>query len=184
MESKKAQKKHTYEILESRIVVLGEITDENVNYAIKEILDIAKEDSKKPTAEPIELILNSPGGGVEYGFGLVDCIESCPTPVHVTVMGHAMSMALPILCVAAYRKMTKRSTLMYHEISWGVDREKLSWHKQEMAAGDRLQKMYDDVIIEYSKITKKKLEDVKSKHAEWYIDAEEALKLQLIDEIV
>ena len=169
-----------------RIIVLGEVDDENINYAIGQIHEINKEDDKKAVEkrEPIQLILNSPGGHVYYGFGLVDAVESSKTPVHILVQGQAMSMALPILCVGHQRSMSKRSTLMYHEISWETGQEKLGYHKQEAKEGERLQKMYDGVILQYTKVTQKKLDEVKGRNQEWYITPDQALKLGFIDSII
>ena len=97
-----------------RIIVLGEVDDENITDTIGQIHEINKEDEKRAVdkREPIQLILNSPGGHVYYGFGMVDAIESSKTPVHILVQGQAMSMALPILCVGHKRSMSKRSTLI------------------------------------------------------------------------
>jgi ATP-dependent protease ClpP protease subunit len=80
----------------TRIITLGEVDDENINDAIGLIHEINKEDNKKAVEkrEPIELILNSPGGHVYYGFGIVDAIESSQTPVHILVQVQAMTMAL------------------------------------------------------------------------------------------
>jgi ATP-dependent Clp protease, protease subunit len=184
MESKRAQKKYQESL--SRIITLGEIEDENVNEVISLIYEINKQDEKKSieTREPIQLFLNSPGGHVYYGFGLVDCIEASQTPIHITVQGQAQSMALPILCVGHVRKMSKRSTLMYHEISWETGQEKLRYHKQEAAEGERMQQLYDNVILEYTGVTKKTLKSIKDRNQEWYITPDEALELGFIDEII
>jgi len=172
---------------QSRIVVLGDIDDENVNDCISQILEINELDSNVPTEklEPIKLIINSQGGEVYRGFGLIDCIELSKIPVHITILGQAQSMALPILCVGHHRSMSKRSTLMYHEVSWEIGSDtKLSTHHKEVEEGHRLQDMYDSIILERSKIPKKKLDDIKLRKEEWYISPKEALKLGLIDEII
>jgi len=190
MEAKYSKNKQQPREVLSRIIVLGEIDDDRVNYVIGQIHEINKEDSsniktlRPESREPIQLFLNSPGGSVYYGFGLVDCIEASQTPVHITVQGHAMSMALPILCVGHVRKMSKRSTLMYHEMAWESAQEKLTYHKQEIAQGVRLQAIYDDILLEYTGITRKKLKSVKDKNKEWYISPDEALELGFIEEII
>jgi ATP-dependent Clp protease protease subunit len=170
----------------SRVITLGDIAEENVNDALSIIWEINLEDTKRPIdkREPIQLIINSPGGSCYLGLGLVDCVESSETPVHVTVQGHAMSMALPILCVGKTRLMSKRSTLMYHEISWETSQEKLTVHRQELTEGNRVQKMYDSIITSYTKVPQKKLDEIKEKHKEWYITPTEALKLGFIDQII
>jgi ATP-dependent Clp protease protease subunit len=184
-ETKKSKKEFQYQ---SRVIVLGEIDDENVNDAIQQIYEFNQIDNltKRDDEErdPIQLVVNSPGGHVYFGFGLVDCIELSGTPVYVSIHGQAQSMALPIVCVGHNRRMSKRATLMYHEMSWGTHEEKLRYHKQEVAEADRLQKMYDSIITENTKVTKKKLDEVKSKNQDWYITAEEALELGFIDEII
>jgi ATP-dependent Clp protease protease subunit len=181
----KTTKKKPHEVL-SRVITLGEINDDNVNEVIGIIYEINEEDSKNTTkaAQPIQLVLNSQGGDVYQGFGLVDCIELSKTPVHVTVLGQAMSMALPILLSGHHRSMSQRSTLMYHEISWETGREKLGYHKQEAKEGDRLQRMYDEIVVSKTSVTEKKLKEVRDRNQEWYITAEEALKLGFVDEIL
>lgn len=172
----------------NRVIILGEINDENINDAIQQIYEINQIDYlngvKNEEREPIEIVINSPGGDVYYGLGLIDCIESSITPIDITVLGQAQSMALPIVCMGRNRKMGKRATLMYHEVCWGVHEEKLRYHKQEVEEGERLQKIYDSIILDHTRVTSKKLKDVKSKSQEWYITAEEALELGFIDEII
>jgi ATP-dependent Clp protease, protease subunit len=184
-ETKKAQKQIQYQ---SRIIVLGEINDENINDAIQQIYEFNQIDNltkkEKEDREPIQLVVNSPGGHVYFGFGLIDCIELSATPICISVHGQAQSMALPIVCVGHHRRMSRRSTLMYHEVSWGTHDEKLKYHKQEVKEGERLQLMYDNIIIENTKVRSKKLEEIKSKGQEWYITAEDALRLGFIDEII
>ena len=44
--------------------------------------------------------------------------------------------------------------------------------------------IYDNTIAQNTKISLKTLEKVRKEHKEWYMTAEEALKLGVIDEII
>lgn len=47
--------------------------------------------------EPIKLLINSPGGSVSAGFGIIDCMRGIESPVHTHAFGMAASMAALIL---------------------------------------------------------------------------------------
>ena len=171
---------------QGRIVTLGEITNENVCEAIEAIYEINNEDKNKDAdkREPIKLILNSPGGEVYDGIGIVDVIENSTTPIHIYVHGQAQSMGFAIATCGHYRYASKRATFMYHEIAWGTAQEKLTYHEQEVVEGKRLWKVYDDVVVANTNIPLKKLQQIRKEHKEWYLTAEEALEWGIVDEIL
>lgn len=169
----------------SRIITLGEITNENICNAIEAIYEVNNEDKNKEAdkREPIKLILNSPGGEVYDGIGIVDVIEQSLTPIHIYVHGQAQSMGFAIATCGHYRYASKRTTFMYHEISWETHRERLQYHEQEVKEGKRLWQIYDDIITTNTKIPLKTLEQVRKQQKEWYMTAQAALKWGIIDEI-
>lgn len=73
---------------------------------------------------------------------------------------------------------------MYHEISWATGEEKIQYHEQELKEGKRLCQLYDEIITTNTNIPLKTLQQVKKQHREWYMTAEEALELGVIDEII
>jgi len=170
----------------SRIITLGEINPDSACEVIGLISEIQREDINKEEdkREPIKLILNSCGGSVYDGMGIVDAIESSSTPVHIYVYGNAMSMSFAIATCGHYRYASKRSTFMYHEISWDAPQEKLKYHEQELKESKRLWAVYDDIIVANTNIPLKTLQKVCKEHKEWYMTAEEALELGVIDEIL
>lgn len=171
---------------DGRIITLGEITNENICDAIEAIYEVNEEDKNKEASKrvPIKLILNSPGGDVYDGIGLIDVIEQSETPIHIYVHGQAQSMGFAIATSGHYRYAGKRTTFMYHEISWELSREKLQVHEQEVKEGKRLWQLYDSIITTNTKIPIKTLELVKKQQREWYMTAQEALKWGIIDEIL
>ncbi len=103
-------------LLENREVWLaGDIDSTSVFQVITEIQVLTKMDPKAP----IILYINSPGGSVYDGCGLMDIIKCSPAPVHTVCMGHAMSMAAHILSAGepGHRYITPTSTVMIHQVS-------------------------------------------------------------------
>jgi ATP-dependent Clp protease protease subunit len=173
--------------LDCRVLTLGEIDEYSSNEIIGAIYEINEIDSNKPIIkrQPIKLIINS-GGGLSYcGFGIIDAIEVSTTPIHTICHGYAMSMALPILIMGKYRTISRRSTIMYHELNWEVEKaEFLKYHKQELIEGERLQKIYDEILTSKTDLTPKQLKDVRDKSKEWYMTPQEALDLKIVDKII
>jgi ATP-dependent Clp protease protease subunit len=170
----------------SRVITLGGIDDNSACEVIGLISEIQREDINKDEdkREPIKLILNSMGGGVYEGMGIIDAIESSLTPVHIYVYGMAMSMAFAIATSGHYRYASKRATFMYHEISWDASQEKLKYHEQELKESKRLWSIYDDIVTTNTNIPLKTLQKICKEQKEWYMTAEEALELGVIDEIL
>jgi ATP-dependent Clp protease protease subunit len=170
----------------SRIITLGEINNESACTFLKMLSEIQREDQNKEAdkREPIKLMINSMGGAVYEGMGIIDAIETSVTPVHVYVYGMAMSMAFAIAASGHYRYASPRSTFMYHELLWDTSYEKMKYHEQEMKENKRLWKVYDDVILNKTSIPLKTLQKVCERQEDWYMTAQEALKLGVIDEIL
>jgi ATP-dependent Clp protease protease subunit len=175
---------------ESRLIVLSSnINKDSAKDIIEKILKINKDDDEKDNKEkdykrkPIELVVNSFGGSVYDGFGIVTVIENSKTPVHTYVYGYAMSMGLLIGAAGHKRFGGKMATFMYHQISTGVW-GKIEELKQEQEECLRLEVIYDGSLLSKTAIRKSELDEVKKMKKEWYISADEALKLKLIDEII
>ncbi len=171
------------------ILLSGDITSITVGTITDKIFDLTYDDELKSeefklfNVKPINLYINSFGGSVYDGLSLVDLIRNNTTPIHTYCFGSAMSMGLWIFLSAKKRIMGRNATLLYHEIS-GFVWDKLEAIKQDLKELERLQKMYDSIIIENSNILQDKLNDYKHIKSEWYIPAQEALKLGLCHEVL
>lgn len=169
-----------------RVITLGDINNENVCDIINFIYNINEEDINVATSkrQPIQLIINSPGGTVYDGIGIIDTIETSLTPIYTYVHGQAQSMAFAIATAGHYRYAGKRATFMYHQVSWEMAQEKLIHHEQEVKEGKRLWEVYDEIVLSNTKILPKQLKQIHKERKEWYITSEEALELGIIDEIL
>ena len=67
--------------------------------------------------EPIELIINSPGGGVSAGFGIIDYMHGIESPVRTHAFGAAASMAALILANGekGYRTASPSTEILIHQ---------------------------------------------------------------------
>ena len=163
----------------------GEI-DENTSKDIIDFISMVNDIDltiNPPNRKPINIILNSMGGTIYDGFAIIGAIEQSQTPVHITCLGSAMSMALAILASGHYRIGHSLSSYMYHECLDDVSYEKMSVIKENLDEGNRLMEMYDDYILSKTKLTRRKLNKVKKNKFDWYFGADEALEYGLIDEI-
>lgn len=172
------------------IILSDDIDNETVEEIMQFILDANAYDEdfenqiRDYERKPIKLIVNSYGGSMYDGFALVGVIENSTTPIYTYCYGSAMSMALPIFASGHTRFMSKYATLMYHEaLTTHIDM-KFSLIKDDMEECSRLLKQYDEYLISHSIITQKQLDDVKKARRDWYITPNEALKHEIIDEII
>lgn len=177
--------KHRKENNNNRILTLGNVEFEEVNDVIKSIYIINHEDKDKelPKREPIKLIINSPGGDVYSGLGLIDVIEHSETPIYTICHGAALSMAMVVFAAGHVRYSSKYATFMYHEANYGLE-GKVIYHKQEVKEAERTDKLCDDYLLTRTKFTMKQFNDIRERQKEWYIDATTAKKYGLVDEIL
>jgi ATP-dependent Clp protease protease subunit len=174
----------------SRILILSsDVTQDSVSELMEAILEInaiddeLEEELKNYSRQPIKLIINSFGGSVYDGFGLIAAIENSKTPIHGYCYGSAMSMGFIIYISTHYRFAHRMSTFMYHEISdvfWG----NITGQKQNLKECERLQKIYDEYILERTKIPANKILDYKTRKEDWYMSANEALKYKIVNQLV
>jgi ATP-dependent Clp protease protease subunit len=135
------------------------------------------------TPRPIEIMIDSYGGSVYQCFGLLSIMKRSETPIHTIVTGCAMSCGFMMLICGHKRFAHKYSTPLYHQVSsvaWG----KLKDIEEDANETRRLQDMLEQITLENTKITAKKLQKVYKGKFDWFMTAEEALKLGVVDEIL
>lgn len=170
--------------LEDRILVMNEEVDEFMveNY-IMPIIKWNKEDEGKDYTErkPITIYLNSPGGDVFTGLVLAEVIKKSKTPVKIIVLSMAASMASVILVAAHVRLAYKHSNILIHDGTQflagtgGKVRDTMKFYEKKNT-------QVKNFIISNTKITSDLYES--KEHNEWWMDANEALELGLIDRII
>ena len=142
--------------------------------------DLYEADYKDWERKPIYLFINSYGGDVYGGLALFDVIKQSKTPVYTVSIGSSMSMGLWIYLAGHKRYVGEHATLMFHDITSGVF-DKVEGIRQELEECSRLQKMICATVTEASLVKQETLDDYINRKAEWYIPAEDAIRLKLAD---
>lgn len=173
-----------------RTIIFSEgVNQKSVSDVIKTINAINRDDEekekefKKFKRKPIQLMLNTYGGSVYDGLALISAIELSETPVHITVIGSAMSMGLFILSAGDKRMASKHATIMYHQLSafaW----DKLEGIKNNVKEWQRIEKVCEKILFKKTKLTSQHLASHKKRKKEWFIAPKEALQLGIIDKII
>ena len=107
-------------LLNDRIIFLGEpITRESANLVIAQLLHLESQDPDKD----ISLYIDSPGGEVYAGLGILDTMNFIKPEVSTICVGMAASMAAVLLACGAKGKRLclPNSMVLIHQPSSGVE---------------------------------------------------------------
>ena len=101
-------------LLKDRIIMLtGAVTDESASVIQAQMLFLSNEDPKAD----INFYINSPGGSVSAGFGLIDTMKFLRCDVSTTCIGMAASMGSALLAAGTKGKryVLPNSQVMLHQ---------------------------------------------------------------------
>lgn len=176
-------------MIERTLYLFDAIDKTSVRMVIENIIKINKLDDDNDRKEkdyrrmPIEIIINSKGGSVYDGLGLINVIDNSKTAIHTYVYGLAASMGL-LIAVSGHRRFGgKLSTFMYHSVSNTIG-GKLEHLKNRLDEVQRLQNIYDQYLLSRTKLEIGQLISTQEHKSDWFISPEEALGWAIIDEIV
>ena len=167
-------------LLNDRIIFLGEeVTDYSANLVIAQLLHLESQDPDKDIA----LYINSPGGSVSAGLGIIDTMNFIKPDVSTICVGLAASMGSLILSSGAKgkRMCLPNAEVLIHQPLGGTQGQQT---EIEIAAQhikhtrERLNKML-------SANTGKDLETIeKDTERDNWLTAQEALEYGLVDKII
>lgn len=134
----------------------------------------------------IPVVIDSFGGEVYSLMSMIGVMRASSLPVATIVMGKAMSCGavLAALGTPGMRYMDPEATIMIHEVS-SMYVGKSEEIKSSAAEAERLnQKIFHFMAAACNKPEDYFMDIVhKKKHADWYLDAEEALKHGIVDHL-
>ena len=167
-------------LLEDRIVFVGEeITSDSANLAIAQLLHLESQDATKP----ISMYINSPGGRVYAGLGLLDTMQFVKPPVYTICVGMAASMASVLLAAGepGHRYILPNSVVMIHQPSSGVKGQQTDI---QIVADEtrRIRTSLNGLLAEFTGQDFEKVEQ--DTERDNYLTAEEALAYGLVDEVM
>ena len=168
------------ELSNRTIFLKDEVNDEMANDFVSKMMYLMESD------EPINIIINSPGGAVDAGLVIYDMIQSCEgkIPINIYCMGKAMSMGAVILAGGqkGRRFILPHSRCMIHEplIQGGAGGSATSIKK----TADKILETKAITNGLLAKHTGKSIEEIdEATSFDNFMNAEEAVKFGLCDEI-
>lgn len=137
-----------------------------------------------PADQPITLLINSPGGVVYDGFGMIDLMECSRLKIQTVAIGVVASMAALIFTAGTkgMRTMSKNAFIMTHQFSTWVEGK---YHDlvATRAHEDVLHQRFVQHFQRHSKMTEKQINEVLLGSSDKWLTAKDALKLGLCDRI-
>lgn len=166
-------------LLYDRIMYFGhEVTQETCNVAIAQLLFLDSVNNNN-----INIYINSPGGSVIDGLGLIDTMGIIKSPISTTCVGMAASMGAVLLSCGekGNRFVLPHSRVMIHQVSSGM-RGVLSDMRIELEQTERCEKDIYKILAEN---TNKTFDEIKTlcDRDNWFI-GQEAVDLGIADKVL
>lgn len=133
---------------------------------------------------PIEIIFNSPGGGVIPGMALFDYITNIRKQGHkvtTVALGYAASMAGILLQAGDRRIMGSEAYLLIHEVN-ALAMGSMGAIEDEVEFLKKIQSRILDIFAGRSKLSKATIRR-KWRRKDWWLSSAEAKKLGFVDAI-
>ena len=145
----------------------------------KQVLYLLRENA----AEPINLIINSPGGSIDAGMLIYDIITNTQAPVKMYCMGKAYSMAAILFVSGSHgRYMLLHSKIMLHEplIPFGIGGKTTTIQTISDSLLKTKQEMEAILALHTGRTPEEIAEITKTDH---YFTAQEAVNFDLADAV-
>lgn len=173
------------ESVEARRLYLNSEVDENIiTDLVFHILRYNRIDKGIPREkrEPIILYINSPGGSVSDGYGLIDAITTSETPVYTVNLAMAASMGFLIYIAGEKRYSFPHSEFLMHDGStMGFDSTAKMKDRMEFETV-QLEKMTKEYIMSRTKISEQLYNE--KYRCEWYFLPNEGKEIGAVDFII
>ena len=172
-----------YKNLDKRIII---INDEIDNTLLESAILPYYEMDIDGSGKPIEIIINTEGGSVYSGFNLIDLIENAKTPTTLHIMSMALSMGI---LIAMAGKNNPNVKTVCHPFSVGLlhsGSQYMEGTSHAVKDTFNFSQHYEDkiknYIISHTKIDEDLYEKIERK--EYWMDADEMLRLGIVDKII
>jgi len=168
-------------LLDDRIIFLSDEIDSDVCNIIKAQLLYLDTESD----DDISIYLDTPGGSVYSGLGLLDVMDYINCDISTVNTGLAASMGAVILCsgTKGKRKALKRSRTMIHQpLTYGGWMQQASDVEIEAKEMNHLKKELYEIISERTGQVYERV--YKDGDRDYWMSAQDAKKYGMIDEII
>jgi len=161
-----------------RLYFTGDVNEDKAEKVVTGLLDLEARDPMKD----ILLYIDSYGGLADSFFSMHDAMRMLRCNVATIGIGKTMSCGFLLLIsgTPGYRFITPNARVLIHKLSAGTFGN-VSEMEDDVNAALDLQKRICKLIVDYTKISKKKLEKIMERQT--YLSAKEAKEMGIVDEI-
>lgn len=172
------------DLLNRRLWLNSEVDEQVIDTLVYHILRYNRLDHglDKAARKPIILYINSPGGSVPDGYGLIDAIVNSETPIYTVNMASCFSMGFLIFIAGHKRFSMPHSEFLLHDgssMGWDSTAKLKDRMDFEMVQLEGMTKQY---IIDHTNIDEKLYD--KKYRVEWYFLPDEGKKIGAVDYII
>ena len=167
-----------------RLYLAGDVDEFGISDIVYYIMYFNRIDKGIPTNErkPIILYINSPGGDVVDGYGVIDAITCSDTPIYTVNLALCASMGLLIFIAGAKRYAMPHSEFLMHDGSMmGYDSTAKMKDRMEFET-IQIENMTKKYIMSRTNISEE-LYNTKYR-CEWYFLPEEGKRIGAVDYII
>jgi len=168
-------------LLLDRVIWLGcPIDDDVANIVQAQLLFLASNDEKAD----ISLYINSPGGSVSAGLGILDTMELIKPDVSTICTGMAASMGSVLLCAGqkGKRSALPHSRVMIHQVSGGTGRAQCA---DIQIVANEIKKTQEELCSIISEKSGQSYDKVfADMDRDYWMTSKEALEYGMIDKIL
>ena len=169
-------------LLNRKIVINEQIGDSLLETATLPFIEMDNDDSGKP----IEIIISTVGGEIYSGFNFVDQIEKAKCPVTIHIMSMAASMGF---LIAMAGKNNPNVKTVCHPFSVGLLHSGSQYMEGSAHAvkdtfdfSQHYEEKIKEYILSHTNIDETLYDKIERK--EYWMDADEMLRLGIVDEIL
>lgn len=170
-------------LLENNIhFLVGEITEVNVNECIKWIV---YENLRNGSDKILTLYINSPGGDLYQALALIDIMRNSTHPIRTIGIGCIMSAAFLIFTsgTKGERYIAANTGLMCHQYS-DISEGKHHDLKASMKEGENCNQRMSEILQAATDLSAAKVRAKLLKSSDVYFTAEEAIELNIADQLL
>lgn len=166
-------------LMQDRVIYFsGEVNQDSCDTVIAQLLYLANVNDTK-----INMYINSGGGSVVDGLGLVDTMDFLKVPIATTCIGMCASMGAVLLSngTKGQRSILKHGRVMIHSVTSGF-RGHTADARIQMEQTERYQKDLYNILAKNTGKTYEEIE-ILCNRDNWFI-GEEAIELGIVDKLI
>lgn len=172
----------TYNFLTKAFYITSEITHETALDFFNFVRFWNETATQEDDDETLTVYIDSVGGDLEASFEIISIMKASSIPVNTCVIGRAWSGAFLICLAGKERTAIPYSSFLYHEGSAGFEADAHKYIQFSEYYKNILLKNIKKIVLNTTNITAEIYEE--HHKDDWWIDTNEALKLNIIDKIV